>query len=116
MSASLSFLVCLILALFGFLVGCAPVAYRPSVLHRQMVSLADNFDRFDRDGDGLLCQEEFENGLREEGIVQLTYGGGNRVFAAYDSDHDGRISLSEVKFGANFGPAMLGEDTQTVQY
>jgi len=116
MSASPLFLASVILALFGFLAGCAPVAYRPSALHRQMVSLVDNFDRFDRDGDGILCHEEFENALRAEGILQLTHGGADRVFTAYDSNHDGRISLEEVKFGAYFGPAMLGEDTQTVQY
>ena len=116
MSASVQFLVSLILVFFGFLVGCAPVAYRPSMLHHQMVSLWDNFDRFDRDGDNLLSREEFENALHAEGILQLAHGGGDRVFDAYDSNHDGRISLGEVKFGATFGPAMLGEDTQTVQY
>ena len=92
------------------------MAYRPSALHRQMVSLSENFDRFDRDGDGLLCREEFENGLHEEGILQLTHGGADRVFDAYDANHDGIISLGEVRFGAYFCPAMLGEDTQTVQY
>ena len=116
MNTSTLFSVRLSLASFGFLAGCAPVAYHPSALHRQMVGLWDNFDHFDRDGDGCLCPGEFANGLHEEGILQLTHGGAERVFTAYDSNHDGRISLGEVKFAASFGPAMLGEDSQTVQY
>jgi Ca2+-binding EF-hand superfamily protein len=64
---------------------------------RRLLPLAD------RDGDGKLTREELDGYLRlsrlaEQGIVTLTLAGQARGwFAILDSDHDGRLSVSELR-------------------
>ena len=107
MSFNLLFLLSLILALFGFVIGCAP---RPDPLaerHRQMIGLVQKFDRFDYNGDGYLTRQEIANGLREEGTLSLTPAELDRVMVAYDLNHDHRISRHEAQLGADRGPIIF---------
>lgn len=115
MSASILFLVALILALFGFLVGCAPAPYQPSDLHRKMIGLLQKFDRFDHDGDGFLTRDELDTGIRNEGTVRLTPAELDRVMSSYDTNHDLRISFEEAQFAASYGPAIFEEHTDPLK-
>jgi hypothetical protein len=106
-STSFMFLVYLILALFGLLFGCAPAPTRPSDRQLQMIGLVQKFDRFDHNGDGYLTRKELEDGLRAEGSLSLTPAELNRVMAAYDINHDKRISRHEAQLGADRGPIIF---------
>ena len=103
------FLVYLFLALFAFLVGCAPAPYQPSVRQRQMIGLVQKFDRFDHDGDGYLTRKELDDGLRAEGSLILSPAELDRVMKAYDTNHDGRISHAEAQIGASLGPIIFDQ-------
>jgi len=106
-STSFLFLIYLIIALFGMLFGCAPVPEAPSARQRQMIGLVQKFDRFDHNGDGFLTRKELTDGLRAEGTLSLTPAELDRVMAAYDINHDRRISHREAQLGADRGPIIF---------
>lgn len=103
------FLVYLILALFGFIVGCAPPPVQPAARQRQMIGLVQKFDRFDLDGDGYLTRKEIHDGVREAGTLILSAAELDQVMAAYDLNHDRRISRHEAQLGADRGPQIFAK-------
>lgn len=62
---------------------------------RQMIGLLQKFDRWDDDGSGDLDRHELAVGLRGTPYKAA------KVLAFYDTDHNGRISLSEAQAGYN---------------
>jgi len=107
MTYSFLFLIYLILALFGFIAGCAPAPDPHVTRQRQMVGLVQKFDRFDTNGDGYLTRKELADGLREAGTLSLTPAELDQVMAAYDLNHDHRISRHEAQLGADRGPVIF---------
>ena len=108
-SSSILFLVYLILALFGFLLGCAPAPDHPAARQRQMYGLVEKFDRFDHDGDGYLTRQEIKAGIHESGTLHLSPAELNQMMTAYDINHDRRISRHEAQLAADRGPQILHE-------
>ena len=106
-SASILVLVYLLLALFGIVVGCAPAPNSHAARHRQMVGLVQKFDRFDANGDGYLTRREITAGLLEADTLSLTPAELDQVMAAYDINHDERISRHEAQLGADRGPKIF---------
>ena len=92
-----------LLALLNLLAGCAPVVYQPSARQRQMDCLVQNFDRYDRNGDGYLCRGELASGLH------LSPAGADRMMSIYDSNHDLLISHEEAVFAASLGPTIFAD-------
>ena len=109
-SASILFLVYLLLALFGCVVSCAPAPDPLAARHRQMIGLVQKFDRFDANGDGYLTRQEIRDGLREAGTLTLTPAELDQVMAAYDLNHDQRISHHEAQLGADRGPKIFDKN------
>lgn len=104
---SISFLVYVLIALFGLLFGCAPTPATPTARQRQMVGLVQKFDRFDHDGDGYLTGREVMDGVREAGTLSLTPAELKQVMRCYDTDGDKRISHHEAQRGSDLGPVIF---------
>jgi hypothetical protein len=109
-TTSFLFILYLILALFGFLFGCAPAPDRPAARQRQMDGLVEKFDRFDHDGNGYLTRQEIQVGIHEAGTLQLTPAELDQMMTAYDVNHDRRISRHEAQLAADRGPQILHEN------
>ncbi|MCX6877198.1 MAG: EF-hand domain-containing protein [Verrucomicrobia bacterium] len=107
MSTSILFLIYLILALFGFLFGCAPAPEKPAARQRQMYGLVQKFDRFDQNGDGYLTRQEIAAGLKEAGTLRLSPAELDQVMTSYDTNGDRRISQREAQAGADHGPQIF---------
>lgn len=53
------------------------------------------FDRFDRDGDGLVTAKEFHQAMAELGDVHYTESMAQAVLNTKDRDADGKLSFEE---------------------
>ena len=79
--------------------GAGPQAPRgdtQSDAKRKMIGLQEKFDRFDYDGNAELTRSEILNGIRDEGIPGITSAEIDQLFASYDRDRNGAISIPEV--------------------
>lgn len=63
---------------------------------RKVIALLEKFDRFDENGNGQLTRAEIVNGIRFEGISGVDNTEIDRLFATYDTDRNGSISLHEA--------------------
>lgn len=70
--------------------GCAPPV---SKVERQMGGLIEKFDRWDYDGNGTLDRLELKQAAEISGY------NASRLIKFYDTNGDGKISLSEAQQG-----------------
>ena len=63
---------------------------------RKAVALLEKFDRYDDNGNGELTRTEIVNGIRFEAIASVDHAEIDRLFATYDTDRNGAISLHEA--------------------
>ena len=65
-----------------------------------MIGLLQKFDRWDYNGDGELDAAELQHGINSlKGTpLQVTYTA-KEVITFYDTDHNGKVSLSEAQAG-----------------
>lgn len=69
-------------------------------MQRQMVGLLEKFDRWDYNGDGLLSKKEISDGIQSlKGKPQQVNYTATEVLDFYDTNRDGKISLSEAQEG-----------------
>lgn len=81
--------------------GIGPVVPKTPV-QRQMIGLLEKFDRWDDNGDGQLSQKELDHGIRSlQGKPQEVDYKSQDVMDFYDTNKNGRISLSEAQEGYN---------------
>jgi hypothetical protein len=73
-------------------------------MERKLVGFQEKYDRFDENGDGYLSRSEVENGLINEDIEGIGSEEVPIIFAYYDTNRDGRISLAEINAGYEAGP------------
>jgi Ca2+-binding EF-hand superfamily protein len=69
--------------------------------------LEQKFDLFDLNGDGFLTRKELAEGLHSIGTPGVTPEKIDKIFAYYDTNKDGRISLREAQRGNEAGPDEL---------
>jgi Ca2+-binding EF-hand superfamily protein len=79
----------------------------PEETTRKMTGLEQKFDLYDLNGDGFLTRKELTEGLRTVTTLEITEKKIDTVFAYYDTDKDGRISLHEAQRGNASGPDEL---------
>jgi Ca2+-binding EF-hand superfamily protein len=79
----------------------------PEATTRKMTGLEQKFDLYDLNGDGFLTRKELTEGLRTVTTLEITEKKIDTVFAYYDTDKDGRISLHEAQRGNASGPDEL---------
>jgi EF-hand domain pair len=87
--------------------SCAPAEHEVPPIHRKMFALVDNFDHFDKNGDGYLTRAELEKGVNSMGPKRLTKNQFDRVMLVYDTNEDGKISLKEAQVAAANGPIVF---------
>lgn len=63
---------------------------------RKVIALLEKFDRFDDNGNGQLTRSEIVNGIRFEGITDVNHAEIDELFATYDTNRNGSISLHEA--------------------
>ncbi len=69
-------------------------------MQRQMVGLLEKFDRWDYNGDGYLSKKEISQGIASlKGKPQQVNYTAAEVMEFYDTNKDGKISLSEAQAG-----------------
>jgi hypothetical protein len=79
--------------------GLGPVVPQTPV-QRQMIGLLQKFDRWDDDGDGELDASELKHGINSlKGKPQQVTYTAKDVIDFYDTDHNGKVSLSEAQAG-----------------
>jgi hypothetical protein len=89
------------------LVSCGSSTDEVPPIHRKMFGLVEQFDRFDKNGDGYLSRKELEAGVNSMGPDRLTKDQYNRVMVVYDTNKDGKISLKEAQVAAENGPIVF---------
>jgi Ca2+-binding EF-hand superfamily protein len=71
-----------------------------SPMERQMIGLLEKFDRWDDNGDGQLDVSELTYGINSlRGKPQQVSYTAAEVLDFYDTNHDGKISLTEAQAG-----------------
>lgn len=71
---------------------------------RKLITFQQSYDRFDDNGDGYLSRSEVANGLANDRVEGTTPDSVALIFAFYDTNKDGRISLAEINAGYEAGP------------
>ena len=94
-----------------FLPACGSTGSQPSRddARHMMTGFEQKFDLFDLDGDGYVSRSELTEGLRSTGNDQVSAEDIARIMTFYDSNRDGRISLTEVHEGSGAGAEALLE-------
>ena len=94
-----------------FLAACSTedslLTSKPEAATRKMTGLEQKFDLFDLNGDGFLTRRELSEGLHSIGTPGVTEAKIDKIFAYYDTNKDGRISLHEAQRGNAAGPDEL---------
>lgn len=79
--------------------GLGPVVPESKV-ERQMIGLLEKFDRWDYDGDGYLDRKEIQDGINSlKGTQREVKYTAADVIEFYDTNHDGKVSMSEAQAG-----------------
>jgi hypothetical protein len=73
-------------------------------MQHKLIGFQEKYDRFDHDGDGYLTPNEISEGLTFEKVEGITPAEVPKIMAYYDTNRDGRISLSEINAGYEAGP------------
>ena len=63
---------------------------------RKVIALLEKFDRFDMDGNGQLTRSEIVEGIKFEGVSGVNPAEIDELFAKYDTNRNGAISLHEA--------------------
>ena len=73
-------------------------------MERKLIGFQEKYDRFDYNGDGDLTPKEVSDGLATEQIEGITRADVPKIFAYYDTNRNGRISLREINAAYQAGP------------
>lgn len=90
--------------------SCAPTPQLGPVVpktpvERQMIGLLQKFDRWDDNGDGELSATELTHGINSlNGKPQQVTYTANDVINFYDTDHNGKLSITEAQAGYRRAP------------
>ena len=83
--------------------SCAPTlgpVVPQTAVQRQMIGLLQKFDRWDDNGDGELDATELKHGIHSlQGKPQQVTYTAKDVIDFYDTDHNGKVSLTEAQAG-----------------
>ena len=71
---------------------------------RKLITFQQRYDRLDNNGDGFLSRSEVAAGIANEKFEGATKDTVPLIFAFYDTNKDGLISLDEVNAGYDAGP------------
>jgi hypothetical protein len=86
---------------------CSPATEEVPPIHRKMFALVQDFDHFDKNGDGYLDRMELESGVNSMGPERLTREQYDQVMLVYDTNRDQRISKKEARVAAEHGPVLF---------
>jgi Ca2+-binding EF-hand superfamily protein len=89
------------------MVSCATSSNNAPPIHRKMLLLVENFDRFDENGDGTLSRMELEKAVETMGPDRLTKEQYNRAMLVYDTNGDNKVSRAEAETAAANGPVLF---------
>lgn len=89
------------------MVSCATSSNNAPPIHRKMLLLVENFDRYDENGDGLLSRMELEKAVDTMGPDRLTKEQYDRAMRVYDTNGDNKVSRAEATAAAANGPVLF---------
>lgn len=95
-----------LLPLLGVL-SCATNSNNAPPIHRKMLLLVENFDRYDENGNGSLSRAELEKAVETMGPDRLTKDQCDRAMLVYDSNGDKKVSRAEASAAAANGPVLF---------
>lgn len=89
------------------MVSCATNSNNAPPIHRKMLLLVENFDRYDENGDGFLSRRELEKAVDAMGSDRLTKEQYDRAMRVYDTNGDNKVSRAEATAAASNGPVLF---------